>query len=296
MSSSHQAYDDEDSHEEDEAAMLDPDEAAEELPDDPDAAMDSGDSEDEDGEDTNMQDIQLQNDSSAHFDLFKDSIFTIAQHPINSNIIAIGGSEGEDLGGIGYIFDSTPPETPVLPPSYQTSPTEPVERQSLEPIFTLEGHSDSINALAFTLPKGQYLISGGLDGKLRAYASKSSQAWRFLAEVQEVEEINWLSSCPNPAYPNTIALGANDGSVWVYTVDGSSKDAPLQIVQSYFLHTRVLHSWRVVRRWQAPRDGFGRRKSLRVGCIRRGSCSRSPVLRRRTNSGCADSCRSAVRG
>jgi ribosome assembly protein SQT1 len=234
MSSSHQPLEDDD-FEEEEAAMLDPDEAAEEIPEDMDAAMDSGDEGNED-----MQDeIQLQNDSVAHFDLHKDSIFAIAQHPLYPNIVATGGSEGEDAGGIGYIFDSTPPQRPVLPASYQSTPSEQTERKSLDALFTLEGHTDSINALAFTLPKGEVLVSGGLDGKLRAYASKSPQArsWQFLAEAQEVEEINWLSACPHPSYANTIALGANNGSVWVYTIDASAKDDPLQIIKSYFLHT-----------------------------------------------------------
>ncbi|RFU26397.1 hypothetical protein B7463_g9947, partial [Scytalidium lignicola] len=232
--SAHQPHDEEDPHgDDDEPAMLDSDEAAEVVEDDEDAAMDSGD--EYEGDDEIMQEIQLQNDSSAHFDLHKDSIFSIAQHPIHPNIVATGGSEGEDAGGIGYIFDSTPEASPVLPASYQSAPEEPRERKSLEPIFKLEGHTDSINALTFTLPNGDFLLSGGLDGKLRAYAPKG-QTWQFLAEAQEVEEINWLSPCPNPTYPNTVALGANDGSVWVYTVDASSKDAPLQIVQSYFLH------------------------------------------------------------
>jgi ribosome assembly protein SQT1 len=231
MSSSHQPVEGDDFDEE--AAMLDPDEAAEEISEDMDAAMDSGD------EDDMQEEIQLQNDSAAHFDLHKDSIFAIAQHPLFPNIVATGGSEGEDAGGIGYIFDSTPPQRPVLPASYQSAPNEPAERKSLDALFTLEGHNDSINAIVFTLPKGEFLVSGGLDGKLRAYASKSLRArsWQFLAEAQEVEEINWLSVCPHPSYANTIALGANDGSVWVYTIDASAKDDPLQIVQSYFLHT-----------------------------------------------------------
>ena len=46
------------------------------------------------------------------------------------------------------------------------------ERKGIEPLFVLEGHTDSINALAFTLPKGESLLSGGLVGKLRAYAQK----------------------------------------------------------------------------------------------------------------------------
>ena len=222
--------------------MLDADEAAEEFDEDDDAAMDSGsDNGAADDDDEIMQEIALQNDSSAHFDTHKDSIFTIAQHPLFPAIIATGGSEGDDAGGIGYIFDSTPEAdaSPVLPASYQSAPTERTERKGIEAIFTLEGHTDSINALAFTLPNGEFLLSGGLDGRLRAYAQKSKDGrkWAFLAEAQEVEEINWLAACPNPTYPNTVALGANDGSVWVYTIDKESKDPPLQIVQSYFLHT-----------------------------------------------------------
>jgi ribosome assembly protein SQT1 len=228
--------------EDDEPAMLNADEAAEEYADiDSDAAMDSG--SDNEDQDQIMEEIALQNDSAAHFDLHKDSIFTIAQHPLLPQIIATGGSEGEDAGGIGYIFNATPEEKegPVLPASYQSAPGERVERKGIEAVFTLEGHTDSINALTFSLPNGEFLLSGGLDGRLRAWGQKSKdgQKWAYLAEAQEVEEINWLSASPNPAYPNTIALGANDGSVWVYTVDKESKDAPLQIVQSYFLHTEA---------------------------------------------------------
>jgi len=231
--SSHQQ---EEEFDEDQAEMLDPNDVAEAIEDDGDAAMDSG-SDGEAGDDI-MQEIQLQNDSSAHFDSHKDSIFCIAQHPLLPNIIATGGSEGEDAGGIGYIFDSTPEDLPVLPASYQSAPNEPVERKSLDPIFKLQGHTDSINAMAFTYPSGEFLLSGGLDGKLQAYAySTKSKNWSFLAQAQEVEEINWLIASPNPKYPNTVALGANDGSVWVYTVDAEAKDAPLQIIQSYFLHT-----------------------------------------------------------
>ena len=224
--------------------MLDPSDAAEEIVDDGDAAMDSGSESENEGDDRIggdeiMEEIHLQNDSTAHFDLHTDSIFTIAQHPLYSHIIATGGSEGEDLGGVGYIFDATPAPTPVLPASFLNG-APPVAREGLEAIFKLEGHTDSINALAFTLPKGEFLVSGGLDGKLRAYASNpksSGTEWKFLAEVQEVEEINWIAACPNSQFPNTVALGASDGSVWVYTIDIKSKDAPLTIVQSYFLHT-----------------------------------------------------------
>jgi ribosome assembly protein SQT1 len=243
MSSAHQPQDDQD-YESDEAAMLDPEEAGEVIEDDGDAAMDSGDDEmgeGEGGEDQEMiqEEIAFQNDSVAHFDGHHDSIFCIAQHPRNPAIVATGGSEGEDKGGEGYIWDSTPVDRPLLPREYQADPNEMIERRGQDALFKLEGHTDSINCLAFTYPNGDALLSGGLDGKLRAYVptNKDATKWKFLAETQEVEEVNWLEACPNPMYPNTIALGGNDGSVWVYTIDPSNPADALQIVQSYFIHT-----------------------------------------------------------
>ncbi|ESZ95163.1 hypothetical protein SBOR_4463 [Sclerotinia borealis F-4128] len=241
MSSSHQPHDN-DPVNEDDNEMFDPADAAEEIEDidgDGDAAMDSGDEDAQgegQGEDQLMQEeYELVNDSIAHFDHHKDSIFCIAQHPTRPEIVATGGSEGDDEAGAGYIFDATPEPSPLLPASYQSNPDERVERRGLEPIFRLEGHADSINALTFTLPDGKFLLSGGLDGKLRAYVTNGSK-WKFYTEAQEVEEINWLIACPNANSPNTFALGANDGSVWVYKVDPSQKGAPLQLMQSYFLH------------------------------------------------------------
>ena len=207
---------------EDEAAFLDADEAGEVIPDDADHPMDSG------GEDDDAElEVQLQNDSSAYFELHKDSIFAIAQHPRNPSMIATGG--GDDTT---FIFSSDY-SSPILPKSYESNP-EP-GRRPLEPIAKLTGHSDSINALAFTLPNGDYLLTGGLDGRLRAHATRNTSC-PLVAEAQEVPEINFLTPCPHPSYPNTFALGASDGSVWVYTADSTDTTAPLQILQTYFLH------------------------------------------------------------
>ena len=208
---------------EDEPALLDAAEAAEEIPSDPDELMDSDlDDDPQEGE------IQLQNDSKAHFDLHTDSIFIIAQHPVDPFLIATGG--GDDTT---YIFSAGLP-SPVLPTSYESNPS--AGRPTLQPVAKLRGHTDSINALNFTLPNGDYLLSGGLDGRLRAYSTKN-QSYPLVAEAQEVPEINFLIPCPNTSYPNTIALGASDGSVWVYTIDAADKGAPLQVIQAYYLHT-----------------------------------------------------------
>ncbi|KAH0563517.1 hypothetical protein GP486_001909, partial [Trichoglossum hirsutum] len=236
--SSHKPHANEEMEEDEEnGVLLGIDEAAEEIEGDPDVAMNSG-SEGDDVGAGMAQEIQLENDSIAHFDLHTDSIFCIAQHPTHPEIVATGG--GDD---VGYIFDATPPpqqQQPVLPPSYQSSP-QPVERESVPSLYKITGHTDSLNALAFTLPRGEYLLSAGLDGRLRAHRDTSSsgagRSWEFLAEAQEVEEINWLKPCPHPDYANTVALGAGDGSVWVYTVDAEDGASPLAIVQAFYLHT-----------------------------------------------------------
>jgi len=233
MSTSHQPAEHADGPPEDEDAMFDPAETAEEIAEDSDHPMDSGDDEGNEGIE---QEIELQNDSIAHFDLHKDSIFCIAQHPIHPRIVATGG--GDD---VGYVFDSTPPDPPLLPVSYESNPEPSAERGSLNALAKLDGHTDSVNAITFTLPRGEYVLSAGLDGRLRAYRDSSrggdGTAWTFVAEIQEVQEIGWLIPCPHPDYPNTVALGASDGSVWVYSVNAEEKGSELRIVQAFYLHT-----------------------------------------------------------
>lgn len=204
----------------DEEAYVDDDEG-EEVDVDEDAAM-----EDFEDEEDPQEEVQLQNDSIAHFDGHKDSIFCIAQHPVHRKIIATGG--GDDLT---YVFD--------ISSAGQQSSSVDDGRPSLAPVQKLDGHTDSVNAILFTQPSGEYLISAGLDGQIRAYrdALGTGKQYKFIGEAKEVEEVNFLTATSHADYPNTFALGANDGSVWVYTVDASDKNSPLNIVQSFFLHT-----------------------------------------------------------
>lgn len=230
---------------EDEQDMVTVDEVAEEIAADSDVDMSEGD-------DDENEEIQLVNDSVAYFDSHKDSIFAIAQHPTNPNIIATGGSEGDadDAPGKGYLFVISEEvgqkkDGPVLPPAWAADASAAEkelrsqrENVQIQPAFPIDGHTDSINALTFTLPNGEFLVSGGLDGRLRAYKlDASAPSFSFVGESQEVPEINWLAPCPSTDFPNSVALGASDGSVWVYTVDPSDAANPLQIVQTYFLHT-----------------------------------------------------------
>lgn len=234
MSTSKDPRDREDPRDDDMDDLLDADDAAEEVAEGDDLAMDS-----------DNEELTLQNDSIAYFDLPQDSLFAIAQHPVHPSLIAVGGSAGQDddAPGAGWVFDTSAAQSrPVLPASYATDPNAAEQQStSLKALWNLEGHSDSVNGLCWTLPQGEILVSGGLDGRIRAWKSEvrpgAAIKMTFLGEAQEVPEVNWIAPCPSTANPNTIALGASDGSVWVYTIDPSDKANPLQIVQSYFLHT-----------------------------------------------------------
>ncbi|GAB0134807.1 hypothetical protein EsDP_00003163 [Epichloe bromicola] len=229
--------------EEDIDELLAADDAAEEIENEAeDIAMDS------DAED-DQEEVVLHNDSIAYFDLPQDSLFAIAQHPVHPSLIAVGGSAGQedDAPGAGWLFDTSPAGSrPVLPASYASdlaSAEAPKTTTQLDSLFELQGHTDSINTLCWTYPHGEYLVSSGLDGRMKVWridvrsgAADGLQA-SLVGEAQEVEEINWILPCPSQAHPNTVALGASDGSAWVYTIDASDASNPLQIVQSYFLHT-----------------------------------------------------------
>ncbi|KAL6882953.1 WD40 repeat-like protein [Trichoderma longibrachiatum] len=193
--------------------------------------------------DEEEEELELQNDSIAYFDLPQDSLFSVAQHPVWGSLVAVGGSAGQEdeAPGAGWIFDiSSAPSRPVLPPSYASGAVSDPQTTRLDSLFSLEGHTDSITSLTWTLPQGEVLISAGLDGRVKAWKTDVQPPIGIkvtpLGEAQEVDEINWVAACPSPSHPNTIALGAKDGSVWVYTIDPSDPSNALQIVQSYFLH------------------------------------------------------------
>lgn len=214
----------------------------EEIPNvDEDHPMDSDPEDTDQAMNAAQEEIILQNDSSAHFDIHTDSLFCIAQHPLHNTIVITGS--GDDTA---YLFDSTPlNDKPVLPQSYESSPQPRGERKSLQPLAKMDGHTDSVNAVAFTEPKGEYVVTAGLDGRLRAWRDTSPQltgfSWEFVGESQEVEEINWVAVCPckddDEEKKNIIAIGANDGSSWVFRIDHNDAAEPISIVQTFFQHT-----------------------------------------------------------
>ncbi|KAK2766107.1 hypothetical protein FQN54_007622 [Arachnomyces sp. PD_36] len=248
MSSSHNMPDapgENDTENQDIDEYLDAADAEEEIIDDGDHPMES----DDEGEQIHQEEMSFENDSAAHFDHHTDSLFCIAQHPVHPSIVITGS--GDDTA---YIFDSDPSQTrPVLPRSYESDPQasegkKGKERDSLPALLKLDGHTDSVNAVAFMEPRGEYVVTAGLDGRLRVWKDSTKGGtglrWGFVAEAQEVEEINWVAVCPVPSgqeqygeNENVLALGASDGSVWVYRIDSDDTASPISIINTYFQHT-----------------------------------------------------------
>lgn len=216
-------------HEDDAPAMLDADEG-EEVAQDDDAAMDS-DADDDEMQGAGEGEIELRNDSIAHSDAHSDSIFCIAQHPKHPQIVATGG--GDDCA---YVY-AAPSAADV---QARRTPAGSA-RASEKTIAKLDGHTDSVNGVAFTFPSGEFVATAGLDGQLRGWrddsAAHDGSKWALLGAAREVDEINWIAACPAASHPNTLALGASDGSVWVYALDAGDSAAPLRIEQAFYLHT-----------------------------------------------------------
>lgn len=186
------------------------------VEDDGDVAMDDDDPDD-------FRD----NDSIAHMDLHLDSVFCVAQHPIDTSLVATGS--GDDFA---IVFSAALPNA-VQPPSEPES--DLFRSRSCLPIITrLGGHTDTVNCLAWSLPDGRYVITGGMEGKCQVFDSRNN--YKIVGVVQEVSEVNFLIPCPHPSWPNTFALGGGDGSIWFYTIDADDASAPLQQVQYYGMH------------------------------------------------------------
>lgn len=201
----------------------------EEIPQDDDLAMDSG---GDDSEDPGPEVLEtLQNDSIAHLASHTDSVYSIARHPTEPSIVATGG--GDDTV---HVFSLPSPSSSSSASSFSGNP--PAPPQTITPHSTLKTHTDSVTALSFSLPDGSHLFSAGMDGRLCAYIqapASSPPNYTLAASTREVDEITFLTPCPHPSHPSTVALGASDGSIWIHALDPST--STLEIVNAYYLHT-----------------------------------------------------------
>lgn len=201
-------------------AMLHPDEAGEEIPDEGDVNMDSDPDHDHDAsDDDEPMELEIINDSAAYFDQHTESLYSIAQHPQHPGRLILTGG-GDD---VAYLWEV--PEPGEVKPA------------SARLVQRFAGHTDSVIAGGWTRD-GRCLITAGLDGRVRSWVPKPAPPggqgqgqYEFVSEAQEVEEVQWLAFHPvQPAF----ALGASDGSVWVYTAENGGE---LEVKAAMYNHS-----------------------------------------------------------
>lgn len=150
--------------------------------------------------------LDISSNSSTYFDLHQDSVYLIASHPRLPLVVSGGG----DNKGYVWVTHKAPPKLAC----------------------ELTGHTESIVAGGVTAD-GNFLVTGDMNGQLRAWRSRAGgEKWEFLATSQEVDEIVWIRF--HPRLP-LVAVGAQDGSVWVY--DAAAQFTNVAVLNAHSLPT-----------------------------------------------------------
>lgn len=162
----------------------------------------------DDHDDMDMDDIEIDmsNNSWAYFDQHKDSVFTVFKHPELPMVVTGGGDN------TAYMWT-----THTQPPRF---------------VGELAGHKESVVAGGFT-GDGKFVVTGDMNGYIQVHkAAKGGQKWTKFADLDEVDEVLWITVHPQMPY---FAFGAPDGLVWVYQIDEAARG--VEQVMSGFLHT-----------------------------------------------------------
>ncbi|CCE83165.1 Piso0_003737 [Millerozyma farinosa CBS 7064] len=150
--------------------------------------------------------IDMSNNSWTYFDKHQDSIFTVLRHP-KLPLVASGGGDNT-----AYLWT-----THSQPPKF---------------VGEIEGHKESVISGGFTAD-GKYLVTTDMSGLVQVHkASKGGEKWVKFGDLEQVDEVLWVSVHPKYLY---FAFGALDGSVWVYQIDEASKS--LVQLMSGFSHS-----------------------------------------------------------
>lgn len=190
---------------------VDINEIAEEVDDDlgpaPEEDDENGDGNDDmDVDENDTLEIDLANNSWTYFDKHQDSVFTVFQHPTLPMVVTGGGDN------TAYMWT-----THTQPPRF---------------VGELLGHKESVVCGGFT-GDGKFVVTADMNGFIQVFkSSKGGQKWTKFGDLEEVEEVLWLTVHASLPY---FAFGAPDGSVWVYQIDESSQQ--LEQVMSGFSHT-----------------------------------------------------------
>ena len=208
---------------------MDAGDVAEEVPTDDDAPMDSDSDDGTDADFANNSDLGP-NDAWARFDDHDDSIFSVACHPVDKAVYATGSGDNTfALFSLHTVDDVPSPDS------------------RLQPLYTSPPLSESVASLAFSLPRGDFILAADLNGLVRAHpcprmsaanlrtdSFSPDEAYQPSFDAQEVDEVAWLLPAPSPpAAPNSFAYGAADGSVWTQRAVLPGR---MELLQTYYRH------------------------------------------------------------
>lgn len=188
-----------------EEEFVDINEIAEEVGEDFGAAPEDDDN-DMDLDNAETLEIDLANNSWTYFDQHKDSVFVVFKHPSLPMVVTGGGDN------TAFMWT-----THTQPPRF---------------VAELQGHKESVVCGGFT-GDGKFVITGDMNGFIQVHkAAKGGQKWIKFGDLEEVEEVLWITVHPTLPY---FAFGAPEGSVWVYQIDEDNKS--LEQIMSGFSHT-----------------------------------------------------------
>ncbi|KAL0078121.1 WD40-repeat-containing domain protein [Phycomyces blakesleeanus] len=128
--------------------------------------------------------MELADDSVQGFFDHGEPVYAVAIHPKDGTIVASGG--GDDKG---YLWRS----------------------DTGEKVFELDGHTDSVTAVAFSVD-GDYVASAGMDGKVRVWKTMTGE---FCTAVEGPDDIIWINWHPKG---NILLAGASDGTLWMWAM------------------------------------------------------------------------------
>lgn len=86
---------------------------------------------------------------------------------------------------------------------------------------SLSGHIDSVNTLQFS-PSGKHLASGGQDGQLFIFSTKTWKPIRKYADASPLTALAW-----HPSFPRTVICGFASGDLITICLDGAQVYLPL---------------------------------------------------------------------
>ncbi|KAI8929856.1 WD40-repeat-containing domain protein [Entophlyctis helioformis] len=123
-------------------------------------------------------------DSVQGFFDHKEPVYTVALHPTDPTLAATGG--GDDRSYLWRVDTG-------------------------EKVFDLGVHTDSVVSVAFS-NDGQYVASGGMDGKVFVFQITDG---RQVCALEGPTEVTWL--CWHPK-GNVLLAGGEDGTLWMWQV------------------------------------------------------------------------------